>query len=178
MDVSCTINNGTYMFSDLGACVIHLKRFLEEDRRYSSFSNKWQDNSNQDGLLTTALIKDGWRTKHVHHDNIHSWLVDHNPNYQSCIRGSKYNIWNDREKKCVSCFVSKDDNETASASTATEDEHFRLTGNRRHRQINYSNARHLKSICQEQFQQQQKSNTNVTPVGVLFPPAKLKRCYF
>ena len=98
---SCMKNNGHYANTDLGANVFKLQKFIRENRKFVYYSNSRKSNSNQDGFLTSALLRDGWSSKNIEKDMQEvGCLVYHNPNYMSCVNSSNVSVWNDRYKKC------------------------------------------------------------------------------
>lgn len=94
----CLPNHLRLCQTDIGAIVLNLPRWRYEQRRFSEHESY---NGSEDGLALEALVDGGWRHKRVTGASTGGCLVDHNPNYHSCLRLSNTTVWDDRAQQCV-----------------------------------------------------------------------------
>jgi len=90
---SCKRNTLQWCQTDLGSVAMRRAKLLAEGRSFGSVKADagGLDEAHNDGLTFAELVRDGWRTIHVHDE----CLFAHNPSFQTCAW--KGFVWDDSD---------------------------------------------------------------------------------
>jgi hypothetical protein len=106
-DVKCMRNKLKYAATDLGSNIINWKRFMNENRKYGTLipeTHPTYNYSGQDGVMIRSLVRSDWSFKQIKlgtRKRRYNCLVEHNPNYHSCVTSSSFYVWDDSNMTCL-----------------------------------------------------------------------------